>query len=165
MSDKRPRVLGVDVPRDVARRHPAHESTTPPPPAVPAKLSIPPAAQKWAGLAALVAALGGGAGIAQIFKGSAPSAEQVTAIHEDLRRLRSDIRELREHLRQQSRVDAERWDLTAAVLCEINGGAWARGVDCGAVRFDSQPLDQGAAVYVPPKVRARAEWPFARRPP
>jgi hypothetical protein len=138
------------------------------PPPLPAPRSLFPGASRapqWAlGIAALIAAVGGGAGISQILhpaqKDWTPQLEEIRA---DIKQQSEDVREIRDYIRKQSRVDSERWDLTVAVLCKLNGKPFGRAVDCGAVGFEQRPL--GAPESQSPGYKALAEWPMSTRPP
>ncbi len=134
----------------------------PAPPRVP---SISPKVSHWLlGIAAVIGAFGGGAGIAKLFqaKGSDDLAlltAQVRDVAEDVKMVKADTRELRDHQRAFTPKDTLRWDIVSGVLCKQNGDKpFAREVDCSAVRFESPPLGK-TTIYTD------TEWPRVDRAP
>lgn len=122
---------------------------------------IPP----WAlGAAALIAALGGGAGVAEVLRGKPKdNTAQLDECNAQNKRQDEEIKELREYNRKLHSVNEARWDIQNTETCKLNGKAYARGIDCAAVPLEQRPL--GAPESQSPGYKLMAEWPFAPRPP
>jgi hypothetical protein len=116
----------------------------------------------YAGIAAIVAALGGAGGITLLRPQPPNPTPQIADLREDVKRLGADVREVRDYLRQAREKDTQRWAIVESALCKLNGKAFARGVDCDQLEFDAQPLGKPLAG---PGWVARAEWPHTPRPP
>lgn len=124
--------------------------------------------QRASTMAAVVIAVCGsgglGAGLVKFLQPPDLNAAKLESIHSDLKAQSGAVGEIREHLRTAHARDADRWAIVETVLCAHNSGKpFARGVDCGAVALDPQPI--GAPKLQLPAYRTDQAWPFAARPP
>ncbi len=118
----------------------------------------------WAlGLTAVLAALGGTAGvksIVEVFRPPPATAEQQDDLRAEIRQLRHDFDEDRKERKRERKQDEDRnrrrWDIVVGYGCRLNGTKapepFARNQDCDAVVWDPPPLGK----KVP--WTAREEW-------
>jgi hypothetical protein len=129
-----------------------------------AKVPKPPNLTKWAAIAACIAALGGGAGLAELVRATktSPLPSKLDSIHADIREQGEDLRRIHKYLIASHGKDLERWAITESFLCKVNGERpFARNVECQGVEYEALPLSRSGG----PGWKAKVDWPYPTRPP
>lgn len=123
-----------------------------------------PTLARYAGWAAIIGALGGGAGITHVLTLLRPPPAdpmpQLSYIREELNAQSEALTEIRREQRATRAVEKKRWQLVEAVVCKLNGGRpFATGVECDDVEFEALPISK---TYGPGWKASKLEWPNAQ---